>query len=112
PHLNTVISVARQELRRVPRSARAYMYIGLAQTRLGKFKEGVDAATKASSLAPEDYSILYKMAGLYSMQKKVEESLKWFRHAVQKRYSFKGILDHDLYNIRDEAEFLQISRNP
>jgi len=111
-HFNTVISLARQELKRVPRSARAYMYIGLAQTCLGKFKEGVDAATKASSLAPEDYTILYNMAGLYSIQKKTEESLRWFRNAVQKRYSFKGILDHDLYNIRDEAEFLQISRNP
>ena len=112
PPLYTVISLARQELKRAPQSARAYMYIGLAQTRLGKFKEGVDAATKASSLAPEDYIILYNMAGLYSVQKKTQESLKWFRNAVQKRYSFKGILDDDLYNIRDKAEFLQISRNP
>lgn len=112
PHLNRVISLAQQELKRDSRSARAHMYIGLAQTRLGKFKEGIDAATRAIGLAPDDYTILFKMAGLYSMQKKREEALKWFRDAVKKRYSFKGILDHDVYNIRNEAEFLQISQSP
>ena len=112
PHLNKVISLARQELKRDSRSARAHMYIGLALTRLRKFKEGIDAATKAVGFAPGDYAILYKMAGLYSMQNNTEESLKWFRLAVQKRYSFKRILDLDFFNIRNEPEFLQISQNP
>ncbi|MEE9289052.1 MAG: tetratricopeptide repeat protein, partial [Bacteroidota bacterium] len=111
PHLNRVISLARQELSQNSRSARAHLYIGLAQTRLGKRTEGIDATERALALGKDDYTILYKAAGIYAMQKVTEESLKWFRSAVEKRYSFKGVLEHDLFNIRDEAEFFQISQS-
>ena len=112
PHLRRVIALAQQDLKRNPRSADAFMYIGLAQTRLGNFKEGVDESNKAVGLASDDYHILYNMAGLYAMQKRPADAMNWFRRAVEKRYSFKGVLDLDLYNIRNEAEYLQTIREP
>lgn len=108
PYFHQVVDVARSELRRNPKSARANIYIALALTRLGRYKEAQGFANRALDIAPKDPQVLYGMAYMFSMQKETGAGLQWLGKAVSTWYSYRGILDVDLFNIRDDPEFAQV----
>ena len=108
PYFDQVIDLARKELKRNAKSAQAHLYIALAHTRMGRYKEAEDAAKRAVEIAPQDPHILYGMTNMLSMQRRTHTALEWFEKAVSARYSYRGILDLDLMNIRPEPEFARI----
>jgi tetratricopeptide (TPR) repeat protein len=103
--LKKVVEVAQQEIRRNPTSARAYLYTALALTRMGKFREAQAAARRAIDLDPTEPDIQYGMASMFSMQKQEQAALDWLGKAVSARYSYRGIFDVDLYNLRNSQDF-------
>lgn len=106
------IELLQQELRRNPNNALATAYLGLAYSRYGRFADGESAGTKAVQMAPNDPTIRYKIADIYSIQKKKDAAFTALQEAMQKRYTLSEIVDLDLFNISNEPQFAGvITRN-
>ncbi len=88
-----------------PQDALAYSYLGLTETRLGSFKNALDANTRARSLAPSDLNVLYNTARMFALQTEKTQGLEYLTKAVDRRYRLSSILDMDFYNLRSEPEF-------
>lgn len=101
------IAVIQQELQERPQNALAVVYLGLAYSRFGRFTEGEANGKKAAQMAPNNLTIRYKLADMYSIQKKKPEAIKELREAIKNRYVLAEIVDQDLFNAKDEPEFLQ-----
>lgn len=87
--------------------ARAYAYLGLVQTRLGDFAEGVAAGRRAHAKAPHDVDILYHVARIYALQRdKHNEGFEQLAAAVRQRLLLRRLLDLDLQNLRNDPGFL------
>ncbi len=105
PYLTQVIDLTQRELRRDSKSARAYIYMALGQTRMGKYSQARSSAKKAIEIAPKEPTVLYGMAYMFSMQNESGAALEWFRKAVSARYSYQQVLDVDLLNVRTDPAF-------
>lgn len=104
-HLNDGLAMVEKDLENNPNDATAYSYGALFTSRLGKYPEGEAMMKKAVELSPNSADILYRQAGLYSIQKKFANSLTSLKAAVNKRYDFSRILDLDLVLVSHEPEF-------
>jgi len=105
-YFERVVKLATQELKRNPGgSARAYLYMALAETRMGRYRAAEDLASRALRLAPEDPEIFYGLAAMYSMQRSPYAATEWLAKAIRRRYSYRNILDFDLYNLKTEPGF-------
>lgn len=100
------IAVIQQELQSRPQDARAAVYLALALSRYGRYQEAEESGKRALRLSPDDLTIKYKIADMYSIQKKKDEALKALRDAVATRYILEEIVDLDLFNVSEESEFL------
>lgn len=87
--------------------AHAYSYLALVETRLGAFKNALEASTRARQLAPSDLDILYDTARMFALQTDKKQALEYLGKAIDRRYRLSSILDMDLYNLRAEPEFQQ-----
>lgn len=102
------ISLIRQELQANPQDALATAYLGLALSRYGRYEEGAENGQRAISLASTNPLVLYKVADIYSIQKKKEEALKALDDAIKIRFMLEEIVDLDLYHLSEEPEFPQV----
>jgi cytochrome c-type biogenesis protein CcmH/NrfG len=86
----------------------AYSYLALVETRLGSFKNALEASTRARELAPNNPDVLYNTARMFALQTVKAQALEYLGKAVDRRFRLSRILDMDFYNLRMEPEFQQI----
>jgi tetratricopeptide (TPR) repeat protein len=88
-----------------PLDARAFSYLALTETRLGSYKNALEASSRARQLAPNDVDVLYNTARMFALQTDKAQALEYLGKAVDIRYRLSSILDMDFYNLRSEPEF-------
>ena len=88
-----------------PDDALALSYLALVRSRLGQFKEAIDANARARELASTDPDVLYNTARMYALQREKEKSLEFLNHAIEQRYKITSILDMDFSTLRADPEF-------
>jgi tetratricopeptide (TPR) repeat protein len=108
PYFTQVIDLTQRELRRDSKSARAYIYMALAQTRMGKYSQARGSAKRAMEIAPKDPIALYGIAYMFSMQNESAAAVEWLRKAVSTRFSYQQVLDVDLLNVKTDLAFGEI----
>ncbi|MGH9428131.1 MAG: tetratricopeptide repeat protein, partial [Terriglobia bacterium] len=101
------IDKTQQELEDNPDNVIAVAYQGLAYSRYGRFPDGEASGKKALEMAPKSLTIRYRLADLYSIQKKKAQAITALKDALNSRYILAEIVDLDLFNISDEPEFQQ-----
>jgi tetratricopeptide (TPR) repeat protein len=67
----------------------------------------------AVDLDPSDYTSMYNIACIYSLQNKPEPALKWLERAIDNGFSdFEHMgQDHDLDNIRENPKYIELVEN-
>jgi len=62
---------------------------------------------------PDNTSVYYNIACLYSKQNEIQESVDWLRAAIQKGYNKWSLIktDKDLENIRGSSGYREIISN-
>jgi TolB-like protein/Tfp pilus assembly protein PilF len=88
-----------------PLDARTYSHLALIETRLGSYKNALEASSRARQLAPNDVDVLYNTARMFALQTDKVQALEYLGKAVDIRYRLSSILDMDFYNLRSEPEF-------
>lgn len=102
------IHLIEQSPRALAADPMAQMILALSHSRSGRFADGERYGANALRLAPDNLTILYKMAGLYAIQKKSAEALSTLKQAIAQRYILESVSDLDLFNIRQEPGFTSI----
>jgi len=90
-----------------PDDARA-LYLGAAAlSRLGERARALDWASRAMAIDPEDCGVLYNVACVYSLEKKLEEAIDCLERAMTRAYWYKrwAAHDSDLDNLREIPRF-------
>ena len=74
---------------------------------LGEVEKGLEWATRAVGMGPDDPMLLYNVACIFSMANRVDEALGFVEAAVAAGMRLRGWLEHDsnLDNIRDTPRF-------
>lgn len=86
---------ADKHLKMYPEDARAY-YLGAgALWQLGESERSADWAARALAIDPEDPSVLYNIACVYSLQDKWEEAIDCLEEAVEHGFAHKEWIQHD-----------------
>jgi serine/threonine protein kinase/Flp pilus assembly protein TadD len=101
------IEIARRRLVINPTDVRA-IYLGAgAYERLGDYETAIEWANKAIELAPDDHSVYYNVACIYSRMKQVDEAIDHLKKAIDRRFSAKLWIetDPDLDPIRGHQEY-------
>lgn len=97
-----------QQIKRDPANPQVWSYLALTETRLGNFKQGMAACTKALSLAPHDYPTLYYATRVRALQGgRTPEAYAFLARAVYRRFSLPDLLDLDLLTLRRDPEFVR-----
>jgi tetratricopeptide (TPR) repeat protein len=97
-----------QQLKAHPQESRLYSYLSLIETRLGNFKEGMNARARALALAPDNYETLYYAARVAALQGgQSPEAYALLAKAIYRRFSLQQILDLDLLALRSDQEFVR-----
>ena len=75
--------------------------------RLGNKKLGLEWATKALELEPDDSGVLYNVACCYSLLGEIEDSIELLEKSVNSGFAKKDWLinDSDLDPLRDHTKF-------
>jgi serine/threonine protein kinase/Tfp pilus assembly protein PilF len=98
---------ANKHLELHPDDARA-LYLGAgALSRLGESARALDWAGRALAIDPDDCGVLYNVACVYALEKKVEEAIDCLERAMTRAYWYKRWAEHDsdLDNLRDKPRF-------
>jgi tetratricopeptide (TPR) repeat protein len=103
--LQRALAVLQTRIAARPLDARAFSYLALTETRLGSYKNALEASGRARQLAPRDPEILYNTARMFALQTDKSQALEYLGKAVDIRYRLSSILDMDFYNLRAEPEF-------
>jgi tetratricopeptide (TPR) repeat protein len=90
-----------------PQDALAHAYLALTNTRLGIFKEALEANARAVQLAPHDITVLYCAARMFALQNDKKQAIAHIGKAIDQRYDLSSICDMDFYLLRSDPEFLQ-----
>jgi len=101
------ITKLEDQLQRDPQNVLAFAYLGLAYSRYGRFPEGEANGKRALRMAPNNLTAKYKLADMYSVQKKKPEAIAALKEALSSRYILAEIVDLDMYNVSDEPGFQQ-----
>ena len=86
----------------------AYSYLALVETRLGSFKNALEASQHARTLGRQNLDVLYNTARMYALQSDKEHALEYLGRAIEVRYRLSSILDMDFYVLRSEPEFQNV----
>jgi len=98
---------AEKHLELHPDDARA-LYLGAAAlSRLSERPRALDWAGRALAIDPEDCGVLYNVACVYSLEKRIEESIDCLERAMTRAYWYKRWAEHDsdLDNLRGNPRF-------
>jgi non-specific serine/threonine protein kinase len=90
-----------------PDDARAVYMGALSWVQLGQVERGLEWARRALDMDPEETSILYNVACVYSLHGDVEDALDCLEKAVQQGFGHKEwiVNDSDLATLRDHPRF-------
>lgn len=100
-------SLALRQLKQKPQDPRLLASLALIETRMGHFKEGMDAAIRAVAVAPMSYETLYDAAKVLALQKgAAPETYANLAKAIYRRFSPEHLLDLDLVALRRDRAFL------
>ena len=101
------VAIAEAHLKVVPDDARA-LYMGAnGLVAIGEIEKGLDWATRAVGMGPDDPMLLYNVACIFSLANRVDEALGYVEASVANGMRLRGWLEHDsnLDNIRDTPRF-------
>ncbi len=73
------IANLQKQIENDPQNALAVAYLGLAYSRYGRFSEGETNGKKAVKMAANNLTVKYKLADIYSIQKKKQEAITALR---------------------------------
>ncbi len=96
-----------ERLRTAPDAPDMLILLALTQTRLGQFKDALDADGRALHAAPENLDVLYGTARMYALQRDQKQAAAYLGQAVDRRYDLGRIVDMDLFNLRADQDFLR-----
>jgi len=104
--------VFRKHLELNPDDSRALTLGAFALLKSDDEKTAVEWMERSVSLDPEETSVLYNAACLYSLMGRIEEALDYFEKAIDSGYSSKEWIenDSDLDPIRNHPRFKQIMK--
>jgi len=102
--LDDVCTLLRAELRIHSQNSLAAAYLALALTRLGRFSDALQIASKAGEFGKANPEVLYRIAQVYTLQKK-QEGLSILHNAVALNFKLENIVDADFYNFRDNPDY-------
>jgi len=100
------LAIAEQTIETNPEDAKALSYVGLFQSRLGKFSDGETAMNKALQINNNSPEILFRSAELYSIQRDMQKTFSALEKALRRKYDFAELLNADFSFIAHESEFL------
>jgi tetratricopeptide (TPR) repeat protein len=95
-------------LGRQPDDALALSYLALVHTRLGQFREAVDATGRAQAISPANPDVLYNIARVFVLHREKDRALQSLKSAVDLRYKLATLLDMDFYTLRTDPDFYSI----
>ncbi len=106
------VEVFKKHLELNPDDSRALVLGSFALLRSNDEETAVEWMERAISLDPEEISVLYNAACLYSRMGKVEEALNYFEEAIDSGYSSKEWIenDSDFDPIRNHPRFKEIMK--
>jgi tetratricopeptide (TPR) repeat protein len=96
-----------EKLRATPDDPEMLILLALTQTRLGQFKDALDADGRALHTAPENLDVLYGTARMYALQRDQKQAAAFLGQAVDRRYDLARIVDMDFFNLRADQDFLR-----
>jgi tetratricopeptide (TPR) repeat protein len=100
-----------QRLRTSPEDPAMLTLQALTCTRLGQFKDALEADARALRAAPNNLDVLYGTARMYALQRDQKQAAAFLTQAVDERYDLGRIVDMDFFNVRADPDFLRaISR--
>ena len=106
------VRVAEEHIELNPDDARA-LYIGAnGLVSLGRFEKGLEWASKARDLQPNEPMTLYNLACVYSLAGKTDEALDCFAACIEHGFSYRDWAEHDsnLDPIREDRRFAELMR--
>jgi adenylate cyclase len=101
------VAIAEAHLKVTPDDARA-LYMGAnGLVAMGEVEKGLEWATRAVDMGPDDPMLLYNVACIFSLANHVDEALGYVEASVDNGMRLRGWLEHDsnLDNIRDTPRF-------
>ena len=105
--LKEALRVVEKHMELNPDDPRAATMRAVSLCRLGRPEEGLRWAEKALTIDPEDAGVLYNVACLYSLERKVEEAIQCLEEAFDRGFLNKEWFenDPDLEPLRDDLRF-------
>jgi tetratricopeptide (TPR) repeat protein len=98
--------ILEDELRIHQQNAIAATYLGLIETRLGRFSEATNASLSAKAVAPEDAKVLFNIARMFALQDgKRKDALQYLSKAVDTWFDIEQLLNMDFYVLRSDPGF-------
>jgi len=105
------LELIEQQLRTSPDDPAMLTLQALTYTRLGQFKNALEADARALRAAPNDLDVLYGTARMYALQRDQKQAAAFLSLAVDQRYDLGRVVDMDFFNVRADQDFLRaISR--
>ncbi|MBW1849283.1 MAG: tetratricopeptide repeat protein [Deltaproteobacteria bacterium] len=101
-------------LRIEPNSAKTHNNLAIVLATMGETDEAIEHFLEVIRIDPEySPSVYYNLAGMYSRQNKVDESVKWLKMTIEKGYTNWDLIetDKDLDNIRGSSHYKRIIKN-
>lgn len=99
--------LVQRQLKARSQDPRLYSYLSLIETRMGNFKEGMTASSRALALS-SDYETLYHAARVAALQSgQSPEAYALLAKAISRRFSLRQILDLDLLALRSDQDFVR-----
>ncbi len=103
--LNQTLDLIAQRLQTSPDDPAMLILQALTYTRLGQFKNALEADGRALRAAPENIDVLYGTAQMYALQRDQKQAAAFIGQAVDRRYDLARILDMDFFNVREDQDF-------
>jgi tetratricopeptide (TPR) repeat protein/TolB-like protein len=105
--LRQTLDLIDQRLRTSPEDPEMLVLKALTHTRLGQFKDALEADAQALRVAPENLEVLYGTARMYALQRDQKQAAAFLAQAVDRRYDLARVVDMDFFNIRADQDFLR-----
>ncbi|MCJ7772986.1 MAG: tetratricopeptide repeat protein [Desulfobacterales bacterium] len=109
--VNVAISQFNEALQIEPNSAKTHNNLAIVLATIGETDGAIEHFLEVIRIDP-DYSpsVYFNLAGMYSRQNKVDESIKWLNMAIEKGYANWDLIktDKDLDNIRNSSHYKRI----
>jgi tetratricopeptide (TPR) repeat protein len=108
--VNEALDVLSAGLKAHPESSVLFGPYGLSLAMAGKVTEAIPWTLRAVEAEPGDAKQLYNLAGMYALQRKPAEALRYLDLAVQRGYANADMLARDpvFTTVRDNPAFKQI----